>query len=326
MSKPGPLPAPKKAAPAEFSLSNSEKRTFTTCRKKWYWQYAKKYSPMATPTPFLVGTAIHKVLETFYKGQAALDEPAINDIVNGVFDPVAKGQGNMFLDPDQLEDLEKQRTMTQGMGLAYMKVYADDLKKWEVLELEKEGHWRIAPKWDMYFTVDMIVRVKKTKEIAIVEHKTTAAIDHNYVARLSLDDQVSTYLVGTERAWGIKPDRVIYNVMMKPRIRPKQTETREQYLERVMALYVESPQEYLFRADLMASDRDLEQFEKELGLFTQEMERAASLQFYYKNTDACSVRGTCPNMPLCVEGEDQAADRFKVRDHKSQYGADADSD
>ena len=85
--KPEPmsLPAPKKAAPAEFSLSNSEKRTFTTCRRKWYWQYSKKYSPLATPTPFLVGTAVHKVLEAFYMGKAVLDEPAINDIANAVF-------------------------------------------------------------------------------------------------------------------------------------------------------------------------------------------------------------------------------------------------
>ena len=318
--------APKKQAPAENSLSNSEKRTFTTCRKKWYWQYGLKLTPLGTPTPFLVGSSIHKCLEEFYYTGKVLEEGLIKEIIDSVFDPVIKGTANLFLDADQLDDVEKQRVMTFGMVTAYMKVYADDLKKWEVISIEKEGKWRVAPTWDMYFTVDLIVRLRKDKKIFIVEHKSAASIDANYVARLSLDDQVSTYLVGAKNAWDIDADGVIYNVMMKPRIRPKQTETREQYLDRVHALYVESPQEYLFRAQLLKCDRDLEQFEKELGQFTGEMERAASLQFYYKNTDACSVRGTCPYMPLCIEGQEAASDRFKVREHKSQYGAEADSD
>lgn len=326
MAKGMSLPAPKKSAPAANSLSNSEKRTFTTCRRKWFWQYERKYAPMATPTPFLVGTAIHRLLESFYSKGKAPDEVEIKETIDAVFDPVTKGEDCRFLDTDQLQDVEKQRVMTQGMAHAYFKVYADDLKKWEVLQVEKEGRWQVAKGWDMYFTVDMLVRERKSGKVFVVEHKTTAAIDHNYVARLSLDDQVSTYIVGSEKAWSIKPEGVIYNVIMKPRIRQKQTETEEQYLERVMALYVEQPQEYLFRCQLLAADRDLEQFEKELGQFTGELERAATLGFYYKNTDACSVRGTCPFMPLCLEGEEEAKDRFRVREHKSQYGEMADQD
>ncbi len=319
------LPVPKRALPTEKSLSNSERQTFTTCRKSWFWAYDRRYVPMGTPTPFLVGGAIHEVLAQFYMGK----QPDVDKIINGIFDPVIKGAGMRFLDEKQLEDVEKQRVMTFGMAGAYLKVYADDLKKWKVLKVgdkpavELKGKFKVNKRWDMYFTVDALVEWKGKPWV--LEHKTTSAIDAGYISRLSLDDQCSTYMVGTKRAWGIEPAGVIYNVMMKPRIRQKQKETREQYLERVVKLYEDSPHEYLYRTNVLRSKADLEEFERETDMFTGEMDRAQEAGFYYKNTGACSSwKGTCPMMSLCIEGEEQAKDRFKVRESRSQYDEDED--
>lgn len=319
------LPTPKRAAPPEKSLSNSERQAFTMCRKKWQWTYDERYEPIGTPTPFLVGTAVHEVIAEFYK---PVKDPRSEDgelldmspeaIINRVFDPVLSGKDNRFLSPEQMEDVAKQKVMTLGMALAYVRVYADDRKKWKVIDVERKGKFRINKNWDMYFTVDMLVKIKG--KAWVVEHKTTAVIDANYVSRLDLDDQVTTYLVGVEKTWGIKAEGVIYNVIMKPRIRQKQKETREEYLGRVLALYEDNPQEYLYRAQLYRTKGIRKTFERELDLFTKEMDRAEKLGFYYKNTGACSgIRGTCSMMPLCIEGEKAAKDRFRVRKERSQY-------
>lgn len=316
------LPKPKMEAPSpepaegERGLSNSERQSFTTCRKRWFWQYGRKYSPMTTPTPFLVGGAFHGVLAAFYSGEK-LRSADVADLIAPEFDAVMKGEGAAFLSPEQLEDVEKQRTMAQGMCEAYLTVYAGDLKKWKVLEIEKKGHWQINNKWKMYFTIDLLI--EKDDGIWVVEHKTTAAIDANYVSRLALDDQVSTYMVGVKRAWDIKPKGVIYNVVLKPRIRQKKDELRNEYLNRVLGLYRDSAAEYLYRESLLCSKRDLDGFEKELDLFTGEMDRAKEMEFYYRNTRACDNRGTCPYLPLCSEGEEQAKDRFTVRAERTQY-------
>ena len=319
------LPIPKRPLPTERSLSNSERQVFTTCRKKWFWTYARRYTPMSTPTPFLVGSAIHDVLAQFYRGEA----PDIDATINGLFDPVIKGTDGKFLDEKQLEDVEKQRTMTLGMAAAYLKVYADDLKKWKIIKIdgepavELEGKFRVNKRWDMYFTVDALVEWKGKPWV--LEHKTTSAIDAGYISRLSLDDQCSTYMVGTKHAWGIEPAGVIYNVIMKPRIRQKQKETRDQYLERVLGLYQDSPHEYLYRTNVLRSEADLAEFERETNLFTGEMDRSEESGFYYKNTRACTNWGsTCPMMPLCIEGEDQAKERFKIKESRSQYREDED--
>lgn len=317
MKKPSAKTLPPKMAPPPSGLSNSERQLFTACRRKYFWQYVRKYSPLTTPTPFIVGSALHEGLRRFYKEKAA---PDIDEVLDVHFKPALSGKDAAFLSPEQLEDLEKQRAMTAGMLMAYFKVYADDLKQWKILRVEEKASWPINSRYEMYFTLDLLVEWKNKPWI--VEHKSTASIDHGYVSRLSLDDQVSTYLVGCLKAWGVKPEGVIYNAVMKPRIRQKQGETLEQYLRRVVALYEESPAEYLYRAPLLASDRDLSRFEKELDLFTAELDRAAETGFYYTNTTECARRGVCPYMALCVEGEEAAADRFKIRSQKSQYEED----
>lgn len=316
------LPKPKMAAPSPdmapdgHSLSNSERQVFTTCRRKWLWQFGRKYSPMTTPTPFLVGSAFHSVLAEFYRGNK-LKAADVADLIAPPFDAVMRGEGAAFLSPEQLEDVEKQCTMAQGMCEAYLTVYAGDLKKWKVLEVEKKGHWSVNNRWRMYFTIDLLI--EKDDGIWVVEHKTTSAIDANYVSRLALDDQVSTYMVGVKHAWGVQPKGVIYNVVLKPRIRQKKDELRGDYLGRVLGLYREQAAEYLYRESLLCSKRDLAGFETELDKFTAEMDRAKETEFYYRNTRACDIRGTCSYLPLCAEGEDAAKDRFTVRAERTQY-------
>lgn len=314
----GQRPPPKRLPPAERSLSNSERQSFTMCRRRYFWTYVKGYAPLSTPTPFLVGTAFHRTLELFYGGS----DPDVDAVVKEVFGPAQRGEGGRFLSPEQLDDLQKQETMAIGMCGAYLKVRNDDRKKWRVLQvngapaIELKGKFRVNRKWEMFFTADLLVERldrKGCKGPWIVEHKTTSSIDAGYVSRLSLDEQVSTYLYGARKAWNVPAEGVIYNVAMKPRIRQKQNEDRAEYLNRVLALYEDSPEEYLYRCELLRSDADLAEFGAELELFTGELERTASSGFYYKNTGACTNRGTCPFMPLCVNGEENAKDRFRVK-------------
>ena len=307
------MPKPKKRLPAEFALSNSERQSFTTCRRMWHFSYERRLSPLTVPTPFLVGNAVHKGLALFYGGE---DFEAA-EVVNDIFDPVRKGEGNRFLSAEQLGDLEKQAAMSTGMIQAYCATRRDDLKKWKVLMVEKDCKFRVGSRWDMYFTIDVVV--EQGKKQWIVEHKTAASVDAGYIGRLALDDQISTYMVGAE-SLGFKPKGVIYNVLLKPRIRQKKKESYQEYLGRIHTLYEESPEEYNHREIVLRSKTELEVFEDELRRFTEEMARIKEGGFYAKNTGACITRfgSSCQFMPLCIEG-DAALDRFKVREARSHH-------
>jgi hypothetical protein len=72
--------------------------------------------------------------------------------------------------------------------------------------------------------LDVLVRDRRDGRIFVVEHKSSSediSIGSVYWRRLTLNGQISTYMVGA-RSLGVEPYGVLYDVLGKPDLRPRQ--------------------------------------------------------------------------------------------------------
>ena len=136
--------------------------------------------------------------------------------------------------------------------------------------------------------VDGLVRIKNLWWI--FENKSTSGDPRTVKAELSFGDQGKTYLYGVDK----KAEGVIFNVIKKPSIRIRQSESVEDFLKRLIDEYVLTPEKYILREDATYSNKQMEEFEKDTHQVAREM---VNCYTYYRT---CGKHcGYCPFEPLC---------------------------
>jgi hypothetical protein len=173
--------------------------------------------------------------------------------------------------------------------------------------------------------VDGIVRIGS--DHYILEHKTAATIDADYLERLWTDFQIAIYSHYVEHALGIPITGVIYNVLAKARLQQGKGEAEEEYQSRRAELMAksktgtstakrklpESDDDY--QARLAAKYADPEMFHREmlylsrdrfnvlrpeLWELTQAFLDARRRGVFYQNTGFCfSYNRPCAYFPIC---------------------------
>ena len=58
--------------PVPVALTSSELRMWSTCRRRWLWQYGLRLSPVSTPRPLWWGSLMHAALAAWYRGMQVL--------------------------------------------------------------------------------------------------------------------------------------------------------------------------------------------------------------------------------------------------------------
>ena len=276
-------------------LTNSARSTFTTCRKKFKWQYINRLVPQNENKAFLVGGLFHDCLEAMYK-ERAYDKEALDLYVDTEVDKAAAE----CTDTAQSDELWKQSALLKGLVEGYAAQWLkQDLKTWEIVAPETKFTFPLKCGWKNRGMRDLLV--KRKSKLILVEHKTTSRLDANYIAKLPLDSQILGYAVSCKRdpAIGRYPDQIVYNVARKSQLRLKQTESLQQLGERMRQEYLDNPSAYFYREVLSFSKADLQAYEEDLERFAKEMQRAIKEDYYYSNYSACTMYGRCQYMSLC---------------------------
>ncbi len=279
------------------TLTNSARGTFMNCRRKYAFEYLHLLAPRRTNIPFLVGGLFHDGLEWMYK--------------NGFFDAETFGKkvhkavkeaATSALDTQQSDKIWIQEAIIMGMLKGYERLYLEiDLKEYEVLSTESSFAIPLDHGWTYKGKRDMVMRHKKTKAVWLWEHKTTSQLDSGYIAKLPLDNQILGYAWSLIKEIG-SVEKVMYNVTKKPGIKQKQTETFEQYRDRVLGVYCAEPERYFYREPVLFSQKQIDRFVDELNRFVGEMEAAVQSGYFYQNAGHCTAYGKCEFMPICVNG------------------------
>lgn len=276
-------------------LTHSRLAAFRACPRKHLYAYTRRYKPVRPAPALAFGTAAHEALKVYWEGRQRGTD--VDDCIRQALASVLHDS----VDLDAFEEA-KLRAMVAGYGCAWA------LRDVTVLAVEREfalplrnpdsgfasRDWRLAGK------IDLIVR-ERTGAVTVVEHKTTsdsAAPGTGYRQRLATDGQVQQYLAGAA-ALGYDATSVVYDVLSKPRLRPRDGETPEQFELRILADVAQEPSKY-FQTVQLARDEALEaRYRVDVWKLSQLIDDAEAT-YAVHNPDACFRFGApCEYWPVC---------------------------
>jgi hypothetical protein len=206
-------------------LTYSALNTFRNCPRKYKHRYVDCLRPRERAEALSFGGAVHGAIELWYRSTG---EPNRLQTVLEYLDAQYPDRAH---DDQQRSQWHLARSMFTGYAGRY------EHEEFEIVEVEKEfvgeirnpdtgrqsQTFRIAGK------VDGIVRCHDG--LYLLEHKTAATVDANYLDKLWTDTQIALYCYYL-RELGYPIIGVIYNVLLKSRLKQRRGETRSEYLAR----------------------------------------------------------------------------------------------
>ncbi|XZE33764.1 PD-(D/E)XK nuclease family protein [Pirellulaceae bacterium SH501] len=210
------------AANDKTLLTYSALNTFRNCPRKYKNRYLDKLRPRERAEALSFGSVIHIAIELWYRSQHA--ESRLRDVLTYIDDAFE----DRLADSNQMVQWHLATAMIRG----YAERYA--IEEFEIVEVEKEfvgeirnpdtgrqsQTFRIAGK------VDGIVRCHDG--LYLLEHKTASTVDASYLDKLWTDTQIALYCYYL-RELGYPIVGVIYNVLLKSRLKQGKGETQEEY-------------------------------------------------------------------------------------------------
>ncbi len=176
--------------------------------------------------------------------------------------------------------------------------------------------------------VDGIIRIGD--EHYLLEHKTTAQLTADYLERLWTDFQITLYAWYVEETLGIRITGILYNILVKAKLKQREGETEAEFEERRAALIARSKtgkssakrklpepdEEYearlaakyanpeMFHREKLYLSRDqMVNLQVELWELTQTFLDARRRGVFYQNTSFCfHFNRACAYFPLCRSG------------------------
>jgi len=203
-------------------LTYSALNTFRNCPRKYKNRYLDNLRPRERAEALSFGSVIHTAIELWYRSSNT--ESRLRDVLAYIDDAFE----NRVVDSNLMVQWHLATAMIRG----YAERYATE--EFEVVEVEKEfvgeirnpdtgrqsQTFRIAGK------VDGIVRCHDG--LYLLEHKTALTVDASYLDKLWTDTQIALYCYYL-RELGYPIVGVIYNVLLKSRLKQGKGETQEEY-------------------------------------------------------------------------------------------------
>lgn len=327
------------------TITNSELKEFKSCRVKHQLGYVDLLAPKVKQNYFRFGEAIHIALETYH-------DPALEDKKL----MLALTEFSMFLnadlrrrenDPEQTlwdEDYDEFNDDLK-LGLEMIHRY-DQFHKtqypFKVISLEHEFDTRLRTLTGNKSRINFAGRVDGIVEwqghLWLLEHKTAAYINPQYLKNLELDDQINHYLWAA-RAIGYDVIGILYNVLAKwvphpPKllkngklsISKTQKTTYKLYLQAIKdcgfkpsdydeilnRLSMQEDQTFL-RLPIYRSASEIDRIGRELYLAARDMANPR----IYRNPGSCRLMG-CTFRSLCLDEGVEARDNFRKKTRKHE--------
>ncbi len=203
-------------------LTYSALNTFRNCPRKYKNRYLDNLRPRERAEALSFGSVIHTAIELWYRSSNT--ESRLRDVLAYIDDAFE----NRLVDANLMVQWHLATAMIRGYAERY------GTEEFEIVEVEKEfvgeirnpdtgrqsQTFRIAGK------VDGIVRCHDG--LYLLEHKTASTVDASYLDKLWTDTQIALYCYYL-RELGYPIVGVIYNVLLKSRLKQGKGETQEEY-------------------------------------------------------------------------------------------------
>ena len=308
-------------------LTYSAINTFRHCPRKYKHRYIDHLQPKEKPESLAFGHVIHEALERWY--MLAVEGSAADHRLFEVCDLIDSRFPHRQGDPQETHRWNLARAMIEGYARRY------PTEDFEIVEVEKEFQCdirnpdtgRLSQTFTMAGKVDGIVRL--SDGLYLLEHKTASTITSDYLDRLWTDTQIALYsFYLRERGYAIIG--LIYNVLLKARLKQRAGETAEEYDARRAALAAknrsgrstakrrmpESDEEFrarladwyrqpgaFHRERIYLSEDRMAMLQDEVWEVTQQYLDAKRRGKFLLNTSNCfAFQRPCPYLPYCQSG------------------------
>ncbi|MFM9065114.1 MAG: RecB family exonuclease [Pirellula sp.] len=203
-------------------LTYSALNTFRNCPRKYKNRYIDNLRPRMKVESLSFGSVIHTAIELWYR--------SVNDANRlwKALDFIDRSFPERATDENQMASWHLARAMFTG----YASRYATE--DFTIIEVEKTftgqirnpDTGRCSQTFVMAGKADAIVQLHDG--MYLLEHKTAASIDGNYLDKLWTDTQIALYSYYL-RELGYPIVGIIYNVLLKSRLKQSPGETQEEY-------------------------------------------------------------------------------------------------
>jgi hypothetical protein len=195
-------------------LTNSELKTLRRCSYEHHLAYRLGYRAVESAEALRLGSLLHLGLEAYWR---AWPRTANERLIEAL-----AAMAPWYIDA---YDQARAEVMLLGYALRWrdcdLEVLGVEVEFRSPLVNPRSGY--ASTKYVRGGKIDAIVRNPRDSRIYIVEHKTTSedvSAGSVYWQRLRLDAQVSTYYVGARQIGYEDVAGCIYDVLVKPRLRP----------------------------------------------------------------------------------------------------------
>ncbi len=203
-------------------LTYSALNTFRNCPRKYKHRYVDNLRPRMKVESLSFGSVIHSAIEIWYRSVDDANRLWI------VLDFIDRSFPERATDENQQANWHLARAIMTG----YASRYATE--DFTIIEIEKSftgnirnpDTGRCSQTFVMAGKADAIVQ--RSDGMYLLEHKTAASIDSNYLDKLWTDTQIALYCYYLLEL-GYPIVGVIYNVLLKSRLKQSKGETQEEY-------------------------------------------------------------------------------------------------
>ena len=287
-------------------LTNSMRNKFASCHRAFKFCYEDLKRPIKTSDALNFGTAMHSMLEAYWQGKIPttpnMEDNYSSMTLLALFDGYKK----------RWEESDKATYETIGTEMRFDA---------PLMNPETGG---VSKTFHLSGKIDALAKEKATGKVVIVEHKTTSqdiGPGSDYWRKLPIDGQVSGYYCGAE-ALGHEASTCLYDVIRKPTIKPYKAtpeekrkynkdgslskacrefdETPDEWYGRLSADIASRPDYYFARIEISRSDNDLLEYLFDMWAVSREIADAERMNRWSRNSQACSVYGTCEYFGVCT--------------------------
>jgi len=304
-------------------VSVSELRAFLRCRREHTYLYTLGIEPVTEAHSFVFGKLIHKALEAWWR---SLGQDRLDNALDAI-------EAWLSARPGAIDRFDRVRV--EQMIIAYHAQWADH--EFEPIAVECEF---VAPiehaltgepsdRVALSGRIDALARDRRGF-VWVIEHKTAQDAGAGpYWERLRIDMQCSGYIFGA-RALGYNPAGVLFDVLEKPRLKPRmaspkhpEDETPDAYSHRLAGHFSEHPP--CQRGVVVLLDKDEQQARLDLWWAAHELvvqrERVRAGETAPRTPDACFRYGRmCEFFGPCTNSADLSDERlFRHRGRTEEF-------
>lgn len=309
--------------PTKHGVTQSSLNTWMDCEKKarYYFRGLKSVGNGATSMPLTFGSVFHDfqdvVLSDIKSGllkNSSEVEECIKEISKHVYEKFKWDEKAKESNATGQANIRESFKFMEQLIPRYFNFYKRDFYtfKWKGIEEEfKVNIHKIPVKGKRDGVMDVDDAVNKRLGLFLMEHKTKSRFDTDALQKtLPSMYQVLVYVLTYYLEHEKIIDGVCYNVIRKPALRKKVSETTDQFIARCMVDIDKRPQYYFVRFWHEFDMTDLaifsETFSNQILKFKQWQAQNENLDV--RNTSKCqAMYGTCQYIDYCTSGETDIA-------------------